>query len=196
MGVKTVQSEVCLINDFPWGRPEVYPTACANISFIQEGIFVHLYAEEQFIRATVTEDNGPVYKDSCLEFFFCPMPGVSDSYFNFEVNPLGALYVGFSSKGTREDSKPIDYSEFKEIIGVKVNRKENSWDVSYKVPYKLIQRYMPEFAKAEHGCISANFYKCGDETKYPHFAVWNHIDPQVVTKPDFHVVKYFKIIKY
>ena len=196
MGVKTVQSEVCLINDFPWGRPEVYPTACAHISFVQEGIFVHLYAEEQFIRATVTEDNGPVYMDSCLEFFFCPMPGVSDSYFNFEVNPLGALYVGFSSKGTREDSKPIDYSEFKEIIGVKVNRKENSWDVSYKVPYKLIQIYMPEFAKAEHGCISANFYKCGDETKYPHFAVWNHIDPQVVTKPDFHVVKYFKIIKY
>lgn len=196
MGVKTVESEVCLINDFPWGRPEVYPTACAHISFIQEGIFVHLYAEEQFIRATVTEDNGPVYMDSCLEFFFCPMPGVSDSYFNFEVNPLGALYVGFSSKGTREDSKPIDYSEFKEIIGVKVNRKENSWDVSYKVPYKLIQIYMPEFAKAEHGCISANFYKCGDETKYPHFAVWNHIDPQVVTKPDFHVVKYFKIIKY
>ena len=101
MGVKTVQSEVCLINDFPWGRPEVYPTACAHISFIQEGIFVHLYAEEQFIRATVTEDNGPVYMDSCLEFFFCPMPGASDSYFNFEVNPLGALYVGFSSKGTR-----------------------------------------------------------------------------------------------
>ena len=95
-----------------------------------------------------------------------------------------------------QDSKPIDYSEFKEIIGVKVNRKENSWDVSYKVPYKLIQRYMPEFAKAEHGCISANFYKCGDETKYPHFAVWNHIDPQVVKKPDFHVVKYFKVIKY
>jgi hypothetical protein len=36
--------------------------------------------------------------------------------------------------------------------------------------------------------ITGNFYKCGDETEYPHFGCWNLIASPV---PDFHRPEYF-----
>ena len=31
--------------------------------------------------------------------------------------------------------------------------------------------------------MKGNFYKCGDDTKYPHFGCWNEV---VWEEPDFH----------
>lgn len=184
------------INKFPWGRPAVYPDAYAEISFEKDGILVHLFAQEQYILATVKEDNGPVYKDSCLEFFFCPCPNETNAYFNFEINPLGSLYVGFSATGKREDSHPIDFTIFKEKIDIKVSFAEESWEASYKVPDELIRKYLPNYRCFEHGFISCNFYKCADDSIYPHYAVWNDIDSNKIVKPDFHLVEFFKEIFY
>lgn len=185
-----------LIDDFPWGRPEIYPKAFASLNFTSDAIEVRLCAKEKFIRATIKEDNGPVYKDSCLEFFFCPMPDTSEAYFNFEINPLGTLYVGFSPDGTRKSSSAIDYSAFKKEINVKTFKDEDCWEAVYRVPYSLIKFFMPEFSLKEKGYIKGNFYKCGDDTKYPHYAVWSHIDSNDVIYPDFHITKYFMNIYY
>lgn len=186
-----MKSKIFHINNYPWGRPEIFPISLAEINLLDDGISVRLVSDEQNIRATITEDNGPVCKDSCLEFFFCPSPDISRAYFNIEINPLGTMYVGFSDDGTRAASKPIEFYEFKHSMNVNVKREDSHWEVSYIVPFDLIKEFISDFNYQNLRCIKANFYKCGDETLYPHYAVWNNIDSNVVAEPDFHLLDYF-----
>lgn len=186
-----MKSKIFNINNYPWGRPEICPVSFAEIQLCDDGISVHLIAEEQYIKATVIEDNGPVCKDSCLEFFFCPCPEISKAYFNFEINPLGTLYIGFSDTGSRKDSKPVNFSDQKDLFCINVVKEDTHWEASYKIPFDFIKKYLSDFNGFKCKYIKGNFYKCGDETRYPHYAVWHDIDSNVVKKPDFHVVDFF-----
>lgn len=47
------------------------------------------------------DDNGPVWTDSCAEFFF--RPEGSDSYYNFECNCIGTLLVGTGATARRRN---------------------------------------------------------------------------------------------
>lgn len=181
------------INTFPWGRPDIYPESYGELSLKKDGIFVKLYSSEKYIRATVSEVNGPVYRDSCLEFFFSPCRSKSPAYFNFEANPLGTLYLGYSPDGTRSASAPVDWERYKEVINIKAEISESMdfWSVCYTVPFDFIREYQPDFDPEKDGYIFGNMYKCGDDTKYPHYAVCNPIDISDVIKPDFHVARYF-----
>lgn len=191
-----MKTNIFYINNYPWGRPEICPVSFATLNLCDDGILVHLFADEENIRATVTEDNGPVCQDSCLEFFFSPCPAISNAYFNFEINPLGTLYVGFSADGTRKSSKSIDFSKYKKLFNINVIRDNFHWEASYKVPYILIKNYFSDFCSLENSAIKCNFYKCGDKTLYPHYATWNNINSDVVKAPDFHVVDYFGDFKF
>ena len=181
------------IDDFPWGRPDGSPESHAEIEFLEEGIFTILRSNEGNPRCTVTMTNGPVYQDSCMEFFFCPCPEQSIAYYKFELNALGTLYVGFSPDGTRKMSSAVDPAELIGKISVHshIDRENCFWNVSFLIPYDFIRRRMPDFKGKKQKYITGNFYKCGDYTENPHYAVWNHIDSNIITKPDFHVAKYF-----
>ena len=186
-----MKSKIYYINDFPWGRPNKFPYSQAQLEFLPECISVRLTSVEENIRATVDYDNGPVYKDSCLEFFFCPCPDTSEAYMNFEINPLGSLYVGFSHDGKRSSSAAVDFCMYKELMDIKVVREERKWCAEYKIPYVFIRKFAPDFKGIRQKRITGNFYKCGDNTLFPHYAVWKHIDTDVVKEPDFHRVEFF-----
>ena len=84
--------EVMPIDTLLW-CPEVPITASAQLCYDENAIYVRLSAQEPHIRA---EERGPLgvpCEDSCLEFFFSPHS--DDTYFNFEANPNGSLYVGY-----------------------------------------------------------------------------------------------------
>lgn len=62
------------------------------------------------------------------------------------------------------------------------------WTVEYSIPFVFIEKY---FGKLDFspGCrLEGNFYKCGDETRYPHYGCWNPIKR---TTPDFHRPEFF-----
>ena len=82
------------IDDFPWGRPDGSPESHAEIEFLEEGIFTILRSNEGNPRCTVTMTNGPVYQDSCMEFFFCPCPEQSIAYCNFGQSAYAAAKEG------------------------------------------------------------------------------------------------------
>ena len=156
------------INVFPWGRADVACTA--ELEFGRDGISVCMTAEESDILATVTEQNGEVYKDSCLEFFFSPCPEESRAYFNFEANPLGTLYTGFSAGGTRASSEPVEHEG---VIDTRphIDRQNGKWSVSYDIPYDFIKKYAPGFNENDLKYITGNFYKCADSKKTPHYGL-------------------------
>jgi len=170
----------------PWGgnyKPETYAVLSRNTN----GINVIMRCYEKKIRAEVTKRNDFVCTDSCMEFFFAPMPTKSLAYFNFEVNPKGVMYIGYSEKGTREGSNPInapdnDYFDMKALI------KDDFWQISYHIPYELIKKFIPSFDENKCDYITGNFYKCGDLTQEPHYLVWNNIEN---SKPDYHLPAFF-----
>ncbi len=142
----------------------------------------------QGIRATVTEDNGPVWQDSCCEFFVGdPQDG---TYYNFEMNCIG--YVLASKRKSREDFRYFTEEQLSRIIRhTSLERtpmedagKEYSWDMAICIPLDLIG-IDPEHLPAS---VRANFYKCADMSAQPHYLSWNPID---VPSPDFHLPAFF-----
>ena len=59
------------------------------------------------------------------------------------------------------------------------------WEVSFTVPHDFIRVYCPSFFKKKQHFIKGNFYKCGDKTNCPHFAVWADINIEKIDKIEF-----------
>ena len=137
---------------------------------------LRMEAEESPVQATITSSLEHVSRDSCLEFFFAPDSGAR--YFNFELNPLGTLCLGFGAeRPARVRQVPKDLGQFQ----IEPFFTPKGWGVTFAVPVGFVRLYCPEFALS--GEAAANFYKCGDDTPAPHYLAWS---PLSSPAPDFH----------
>lgn len=156
-------------------------TATAQIAYDDTAIYAYLTATEKDILARYTTQGSPVWTDSCLEFFFCPIEG-DLRYFDFESNPNGSTFIGFGRNST-EILRLVTADLENSIVRADTCRTENGWTVLYTIPYDFIRIIVPEFSPASGMKIRANCYKCGDETVKPHFISWNPINSDT---PQFH----------
>lgn len=157
--------------------------AWAQVCYDDEALYVRLTAEEPFIRA---ELNGPldeICEDSCLEFFFCPIEN-DDRYFNFEVNPNGAMYKGIGTN-VRNLQRLIPENAF---IVPTITMTEDGWVAEYAIPYTFVRLFFPDFSPAPGKSIRANCYKCGNHTVAPHWLCWCKVSEELST---FHCPAYF-----
>ena len=180
------QMRVGRVENCPWGgdyRPEVRFRAGWNDS----GIRVWMECRESDPLRRVCEPNGRVWCDSCMEFFLAPGPRAQDGYFNFEMNALGALLLGFGVSDTEFvfDDFPRSRIPLRAEVGA------DSWNLDLTVPFALIQRRFPGFRAQSGAVLHGNFYKCGDETAQPHFLCHFPIDPARVPEPNFHRPEFF-----
>ena len=178
------------IGNYLWMRNNYKPKVDAQICYSDNFLFLRFEAFEKEIRATYAEINSPVYKDSCVEFFFNPFPEISETYFNFEINPLGAMLVEFG-KDRKRNALSVD-----EIKGIEVDASvtapveglhgAESWRIYCKIPLAIFERYYRKEFLFDNA--KGNFYKCGDETKFKHYGAWNEI---ISEKPNFHLPQFF-----
>lgn len=168
--------------------PDEYPYAPdvqLSAAHTEDRILLRFEVTEDHVRAVTLESNGPVWEDSCCEFFV-QVPG-SPYYFNFETNCVG---TGLAAKRVSRS----DCEHFGPELMASVIRRASlpaapvdvrggmSWSLELEVPFSLL------------GCDScpaelmANFYKCGDRTDRPHFLSWNRVETET---PDFHRPEYF-----
>lgn len=143
-----------------------------------ENLYLRMEAEETDIRATLTGKLDQVCNDSCLEFFFAPLPE-DRRYFNFEFNPLGTLNLGFGAERPTRVRQIVKKPE--ELFAPMPFRTEKGWGIEFRIPVEFIRRYMPKFELSGKSC--ANFYKCGDETRQIHYLAWA---PLRCDAPDYH----------
>ncbi|NOX17897.1 MAG: hypothetical protein GXO87_06405 [Chlorobi bacterium] len=181
---------VLTIENYLWMNNNYEPKTEVKICYSDDFLFLFFEAFEKEIRATYTEINSPVYKDSCVEFFFNPFPELTEKYFNFEINPLGTMLCEF---GRLRERTFLSVDEIREIeivasvtAPVKGFHGSDSWKIFCKIPTALFEKYYRK--KISFGKASGNFYKCGDETKFKHYGAWNKI---VSRKPDFHLPEIF-----
>jgi hypothetical protein len=160
------------------------------------GTYLYLFyeVEKDFFRAHALADQEPVWEDSCVEFFISrddslildAVAGEPAVYRNFEFNALGYCLSAYGNKLQRE---PLASAEMERILRMPSLDRQNmpaegaefSWELSVAIPLDLLG--------IQPGSVfRANFYKCGDLTKKPHFLSWNRINS---ASPDFHLPQFF-----
>ena len=159
--------------------PQVDIRAQAQICYDDEALYIHMEAEEKDVRATYNGLLDEVCEDSCLEFFFSPIPG-DNRYLNIEFNPNGCFYLGIGS--CIQDLVrllPDSGNPFR----AEPRRIDGGWEIVYQVPTTFVRRFFPAYTPVSGGTIRANFYKCGDLTPQEHYLSWN---PMTCDTPAFH----------
>ena len=151
---------------------------------------------ENYTAARVTEDNGEVWTDSCVEFFLALDD--ESGYYNFETTCIGRMLLGF--RHTHADAvhatpeilnavkrtTSLPYGEtFEEHEG------NNQWSVTLAIPPEALFRHTVSDWSGVKARI--NLYKCGDRLSHPHFLSWRPIQTE---KPDFHRPEYFEKVVF
>ena len=180
-----------LINNVNW--PDRFPYAPetrVEVRNDHDNLYLHYYVKSEQLRAVTTEDQGPVWEDQCVEFF-CQVPG-DRHYINFECNCIGAMVASRRLSRT-EEVVPFKPEEMARIARRCTYPRQAipeqdglfEWEVELTIPLSLIFRDRePVFPQT----LRANFYKCGDKTKKPHFLSWQ---PITLPNPNFHCPEFF-----
>lgn len=171
-----------------WLDTAVDIPAFAQICYGDDALYVRMWARERNIRAEETGSVGMPCNDSCLEFFFSPVPG-DVRYFNIEYNPNCCLYLGLGT-GVPDQVRLLPLFE---CFDPEAKRTEDGWEVQYRVPFSFIRRFFPEFAVRPGMEIRANCFKCGNLTPQPHYLAWN---PVTCQEMNFHLPEYFGIMRF
>jgi hypothetical protein len=189
---KCVRYPVDIVN---WKDFDYKPTVSFSAGYTLHEIFLKYYVTERWFRAEKTEPNSAVYEDSCVEFFVAPAD--DGLYYNFEFNALGTCLLGIG-KG-RENRIHADSSVISMIrrngsagaspIGEQPG--EFTWDLLIGIPVDSFFKH--KITGLSGKTFRANFYKCGDKLRVPHYLSWN---PVVTDKPDYHRPEYFGLMKF
>lgn len=164
--------------DFPY-KPEVV----VYTGYCDQRLWLHYVVQNDFVRAVCRQDQEPVWQDSCVEFFIKQ----GDLYRNFEFNSLGVCLSAYGRD--RNSRNSLNHGNMAEILrfpsldakNLPDDQKQADWSLTVGLPLHILG--------LEAGSqFMANFYKCGDETKIPHYVSWAPIYTSV---PDFHRPEFF-----
>jgi len=191
---------------FAENNMEYTPVGCVNwpdsfpdcpdfkfaLAYSRDGILIHYKVTEEHVRAMTGHDFGPVWEDSCVEFFLSPEgDGV---YYNVECNCVGYLHVAVGAG--RHDREKADPELVKTIkrwtslgnapFGEKDGR--TTWEAALFIPYSVYWKHRIDIDKEIKG--TANVYEC-QEGGHPHFISLFPIETEA---PDFHRPEFFREI--
>ncbi len=171
------------IGNYIWDKNGYMPRAQARVMYSDAGLFVHMCAWEDEVRAEAGMC-GMICQDSCLEFFLQPNVAVP-RYTNVEMNPLGNFMCGIGrDRYGRFEAKqlPLAGMELRHSVTSAAAYAGPKWEIAYTLPADWLELWFG--ARLAPGvAMRGNFYKCGDLTRYEHYGMWN---PVQSATPDFH----------
>ena len=177
---------------FPWKAYDYHPNVHFAIAYGTDCIFLKYYVNEKFIRAANGAANGPVYEDTCVEFFFSFEN--EKAYYNFEFNCVGTALIGYGETKTERELLPaplISKIKYQSVINNDQPGKDIHWELTVAIPFSLFSHNKPDTMKGKK--CRANFYKCGDSLPMPHFASWSNIK---WPEPNFHLPEFFGSVHF
>ena len=186
--LKLPYNEIGCVN---WTEYPYKPSAGFRIGYSDEALAILFEVEEENIRAVTLEDCGPVWEDSCCEFFVANPCG--EGYFNFELNCIGTLLAAKRKSRTEFDFLSAEqlgqvrrYSSLPHEAVDAMEPDQKYW-VAEVIPFSLLG-----LEKAPES-LRVNIYKCGDLCRTPHFL--SHF-PIGTSSPDFHCPEFFREIRF
>ena len=172
-------------SDFPY-TPEV----TARLWHNDKTLFINYNVKEENIAALAVSDNGEVWKDSCVEFFFAPD---GNGYYNLEANCTGKVLLSHRL-GRKENveyatSEVLDKITRDPSLGkIEFTQKKSDgpWSLQLAIPVSTFFKHgLNSFNGLKARC---NIYKCGDDLLKPHFL---SLFPINTPQPDFHRPEFF-----
>ncbi len=169
------------------------PIAAFCVGRDSQYLYIDYFVRGNYLLAVNSEDNSPVWQDSCVEFF---LQKPSDKYYyNFEFNCIGTALA--SRRTSRHDADHFPAEQMQKIlrhssVGTKPFCEMEGifpWSLVVAIPFDLVGldgNHLPE-------SIAANFYKCADGSSLPHYLSWS---PIAVEKPDFHRPEFFGELQF
>jgi hypothetical protein len=138
-------------------------------------LLVRFDGRDRGVVATLTRRDDPLWKEDVFEVFLSPAdpPAV---YYEFEVNPLGALFdARIESPDGRRETMRVDISWNCPGLSARVRRREGIWSAVLKIP---LAPMAPDGAHTWR----ANFYRI-DRGEPDEYSAWS---PTRADPPDFH----------
>ncbi len=179
-----------VLNCVNWEEFPYRPQVRFRLVHTGKAFLLNFRVREETIRARYGEDNGDMWKDSCVEFFLSPAgDGV---YYNLECNCAGTILIGAGStrqgrmRAGKQITSLVDRWSSLGREPFEERPDTDGWDVALVIPVEAFFQHRIRSLNGRE--IRANFYKCGDELTTPHFISWNPIH---TPKPDFHRPEFF-----
>lgn len=153
--------------------------ASAQICYDDTGILVHLRAYVPEIRAVESGPYGLPCEDSCLEFFFQPVPG-DPRYINLEFNFNGCYYLG-TGTGLSDLMRLLPDANAENLFRHEICTTNDGWEIFYKISYDFIRRLFPDFDVSTGMQIRANCYACSDLSVPHYYLSWSRVSTDPFT---------------
>ncbi len=188
--IKAVKVE-SRMGDEPGFRPETE----VKLQYDALNLYVIFRVHDKFVKSTVTQYQGHVSGDSCVEFFFAPNANEPLHYFNLEVNAGGTPLIFFItkpwtgvSKLTAAEISKIEIAHSMPSVVDPEIEEEVTWTIECRVPLEVLSAYTAVTMPRKGVTWRANFYKTASKTSNPHYYTWSPVDNPV---PNFHLPEYF-----
>lgn len=178
------------LEEVNWDEFSYKPEVTVQIAYNEDELFLRYQVNEQSVKADITESNGRVWTDSCVEFFLSPEG--NNEYYNLEMTCIGTALLGFRKPGeepvhaTEEQIATIRRISSLGNLPFPERKEQTEWQITIAIPWKV---YFNHALKPLPGMkMRGNFYKCGDELSVPHFVSWTKIRTD---NPCFHAPEFF-----
>lgn len=158
------------------------PVVDVKVLHDSSSVFVMFRVSDRYVRCARTKYQDMVCNDSCVEFFVQPKPDAG--YFNFEINCGGTMLLyyilpspeGFDNAQREEVPERLGgtvtiFHSMPEVVEPEITE-PTEWVVEYEIPVSLLEQYVGTLGDPAGQTWRGNFYKCGDETSHPHWAMW------------------------
>ncbi|QEC58408.1 hypothetical protein FSB75_00420 [Flavisolibacter ginsenosidimutans] len=169
----------------PWPGYTASADVAFSIAYGDKNLYLQYVVKESIVRAATGKINGPVYEDSCVEFFI--RFDNDKAYYNFEFNCIGTVLAGFGPD--RNNRELLSEHVLQNLRCHTVLQKENgaiNWTLTVVLPFEAFAFHSLSSLHGKQG--GANFYKCGDALPQPHYLAWSNIESE---SPNFHLPEFF-----
>jgi NDP-sugar pyrophosphorylase family protein len=167
------------LSDVLGGKP--YRDTKVSVIFNGEFLFIRFVCTSDFIEAKMTKPNDPVWEEEAAEVFIQP-PGLSNYYFEIDVNPLNTVTDLIVVNNNRQGSERVFNNvrewdcrglETRVHVEGEMNRDNGCryWIAEMKIP--LFEMPRGDGKEGLCGEWKFNFFRIDRSGEKPQFQAWN-----------------------
>jgi hypothetical protein len=182
---------------FLWVKDGAKEQTVAKLLWNDENLYVSWYAHDKHISASVTERNGPVSRDDCVEIFIAPNPDKVKNYYNFEINVIGTLLTqargDWRTGGPWWDPEGMQYrTSFHGLPQKQESPDDAYWIVEAAIPLKNFARDAAHTPPRDGDRWRLNLQRLGGQTD-AQYSAWSPLPGE---RPNFHQPEAFGWVRF